>query len=130
MSKIKVLVADDEPAVLEIMARKVAAEGFDVVSAKDGQEAWDKIQSEVPDIVLLDLVMPHMDGISVLSHLRANPPSKKWIPVVIISALGETEHLKKAYELKADHYLVKPVRLPDVIKTIHLMVSLIPLRNE
>ena len=130
MSKTTVLMADDEPAILEIMSKKVAAAGFHVVTAKDGQEAWEKIQSENPDVVVLDMVMPQMDGISVLSKLRASPPSKKWIPVIIISALGEMQNLQRAYDLQADHYLVKPCKAEDIIKTIKLMLALIPLRNQ
>ena len=129
MSQYKILIADDEPVVLEIMSRKIAASGYKVVNAKNGQEAWDKIQSESPDIILLDLIMPEMDGISVLSKLRANPPSRKWIPVIIITALGEQEHVKQAMELQADHYMVKPVTIEEVLKAMQLMISLIPLRN-
>ena len=129
MANYKILVADDEPAVLEIMSRKVAAKGYNVVSAKNGQEAWEKIQHENPDIVLLDLIMPEMDGISVLSKLRATPPSRKFIPVIIISALGEQETMKRAIDLQADHYMVKPVTIDEVFKAIELMISLIPLRN-
>lgn len=121
--------ADDEPAVLEIMVHKVTSTGFGVVTAHDGKEAWEKIQSEIPDVVVLDLVMPYMDGFAVLSQLRANPPSKKWIPVIIISAIDEIQNMQKSFDLQADHYLVKPCRIEDVLKAIKLMVSLIPLRT-
>ncbi|MBF0489755.1 MAG: response regulator [Candidatus Omnitrophica bacterium] len=129
MASLKILIADDEPAVLEIMALKLVSAGFDVVSANDGKEAWEKIQSENPDVILLDLNMPHLTGFEVLSHLRNTPPSKKWIPVIIVSAQGEMESLQKGFELQADHYLVKPCRIEDIIKAIRLMIALIPLRN-
>lgn len=129
MSAIKVLMADDEPAVLEIMAKKIANCGFQVITAVNGKEAWEKIQKEIPDIVLLDLTMPEMDGFSVLSKLRSDPPSKKWIPVIIISALGEMQNLQKTFDLQADHYLVKPCKIDDIIKAMNIMMSLIPLRN-
>ncbi len=126
---IKVLIADDEEAILGIMANKVAAQDYTVVTARDGQEAWDKIVSENPDVIILDIVMPKMDGWSVLHKLRSEPPSKKWQPVIIVSALGEMENVQKGLDLEADHYLTKPCRIEDVLKGIRLMVSLIPVRN-
>lgn len=129
MSAIKILMADDEPAVLEIMAFKVNAAGYDVITASDGKTAWERIQSENPDLVILDLIMPYMDGFAVLSQLRNHPPSKKWIPVIIISTSDEIQHIQKSFDLQADHYLIKPCRMEDVLKAIKLMVSLIPLRN-
>ncbi len=129
MSVIKVLMADDEANVLEIMARKIASAGFEVVTASDGKQAWEKIQSENPDVVLLDLMMPLMDGFALLSQLRTNPPSKKWIPVIIISAMDEVQNMQKSFDLQADHYLIKPCRIEDILKAVKLMISLIPLRN-
>jgi two-component system alkaline phosphatase synthesis response regulator PhoP len=127
---IKVLIADDEEAILGILANKVAAQDYAVVTARDGQEAWDKIVSENPDVIILDITMPKMDGWSVLHKLRSEPPSKKWQPVIIVSALGEMENVQKGLDLEADHYLTKPCRIEDVLKGIRLMVSLIPARNQ
>ncbi|MBI3314847.1 MAG: response regulator, partial [Candidatus Omnitrophica bacterium] len=62
---IKVLIADDEEAILGIMANKVAAQGYAVTTARDGQEAWNKIVSENPDVIILDIAMPKMDGWSL-----------------------------------------------------------------
>lgn len=129
MSMTKILIADDEVAVLEIMARKVASAGYKVITAKDGMEAWEKIQQESPDIVLLDLIMPRMDGFEVLTKLRNTPPSSKWIPVVVISTLDKVQNIKAGFDLEADHYLAKPCRIEDILKAIKLMLALIPLRN-
>lgn len=126
---IKVLIADDEESILGIMANKVAAQGYAVVTARDGQEAWDKIVSENPDVIILDIAMPKMDGWSVLHKLRSEPPSKKWQPVIIVSVLGEMDNVQKGLDLEADHYLTKPCRIEDVLKGIRLMVSLIPVRD-
>jgi CheY-like chemotaxis protein len=125
---IKILIADDEEVVVEILARKIASQGYEVITAKDGQEAWDKIVSEVPDIILLDLNMPKMDGWAVLSRLRHDPPTKRWQPVIIISTTGEIESFQKGMSLQADHYLTKPCQIEDVLKAIRLMLSLIPQR--
>jgi two-component system alkaline phosphatase synthesis response regulator PhoP len=126
---IKILIADDEDVVLEIMAHKIASQDYEVITAKDGQEAWDKIVSDVPDIIILDLNMPKMNGWAVLSRLRQNPPTKRWQPVIIISAQNELESFKKGVDLEADHYLTKPCQIEDVLKGIRLMLSLIPQHN-
>lgn len=129
MAAIKVLMADDEESILEIMARKVAGCGYDVVTAKDGQEAWDKIKSTQPDVIVLDLNMPRMTGWDVLKELRKNPPAPKWQPVIIVSAQDEMQNRQMGFDLQADHYLSKPCRIEDIVKAIRLMVSIIPLRN-
>jgi CheY-like chemotaxis protein len=126
---IKIMIADDEDVVLEIMARKVASQGYEVITAKDGQEAWGKIVSDVPDIIILDLNMPKMDGWAVLSQLRQNPPTKRWQPVIIVSAQNELGNFRKGMNLEADHYLTKPCQIEDILKAIRLMLSLVPQRN-
>jgi two-component system alkaline phosphatase synthesis response regulator PhoP len=126
---IKILIADDEETVLEIMARKIASQDYEVITAKDGQEAWKKIVSDVPDIIILDLNMPKMDGWAVLSQLRQNPPMKRWQPVIIVSAQNELANFQKGVNLEADHYLTKPCQIEDVLKAIRLMLSLVPQRN-
>lgn len=126
---IKILIADDEDAVLEIMARKIASQNYEVITAKDGQEAWDKIVSDVPDVIILDLNMPKMSGWALLSRLRQNPPTKRWQPVIIISAQNELESFQKGINLEADHYLTKPCPIEDILKAIRLMLSLIPQHN-
>lgn len=127
---IKILIADDEKDILEIMAKKVAAEGYTVVTAHDGEEAWEKIKSESPDVILLDLTMPKMDGLDVLKNLRQSPPSNKWQPVIIVSARRDLEDMEKGLSLEADHYITKPCNVADIIKGIKLMVSLIPQRKS
>lgn len=126
---IKILLADDEPEVLEIMAKKVALEGYSVIKASDGEEAWQKIQQESPDIIVLDLTMPKKDGLEILKELRDKPPSSKWQPVIIVSARRELEDLHKGFDLEADHYITKPCNFVDIVKAIRLMINLIPQRK-
>ncbi len=127
---LKILIAEDETDVLAIMKKWISSEGYSVVTASDGQEAWDKIQSEAPDIIILDLVMPKLHGLEVLKKLRENPISGKWQPVIIISALGQMEDMKKGFALEADHYITKPCQMDTVIKAIRIMASLIPQRKS
>ena len=126
MPSIKVLMADDEKDILEITAQKVASEGYEVVTAHDGEEAWAKIQSESPDVIILDLTMPKMDGFEVLKSLRENPPSEKWQPVIIVSGRDELDDMQKGFSMEADHYITKPARSNDILNAIKLMVNLIP----
>jgi len=124
----KILIADDEAVVLEILAKRLVQAGYEVVSAHDGEEAWKKIQSDSPDVIVLDLTMPKKDGLEILKVLRANP-SKKYQPVIIVSGRKELEDLQKGYELEADHYLVKPCNVEDILKAVKLMIALIPRRQ-
>jgi len=126
MDNIKILVADDEKDILEVMAKKIAAAGYAVIKANDGEEAWDGIVKESPDVILLDLTMPKRDGFEVLKMLREQPPSAKWQPVIIVSARAELDDMKKGFSLEADHYLTKPCSIEDVLRAIKLMLSLIP----
>ena len=130
MTKIKVLMADDERDVLEVMSKKIRMEGYEVITAGDGLQAWDLIVSESPDVILLDLTMPGMDGFALLKKLREHPPSEKWQPVIIISGLNELADMQKGFSLEADHYLTKPCRIDEILKAIRLMVSLIPQRKS
>lgn len=125
----KILVADDEPEVLEICAKKIKEAGYQVVTAKDGQEALDKIYKDVPDVIVLDIRMPKLDGFEVLKKLRANPIPHKWQPVIIVSALGELEDIKKGYSLEADYYIGKPCAIEVILKGIVTMLHLIPVRK-
>jgi len=126
MSNLKILMADDEPEILGLMAHRIAIRGYDIIMARDGEEAWAKIQNDLPDVILLDLIMPKLSGFEVLANLRKNPPSKKWQPVIIVSAHGELENVKKGIELEAEHYMTKPCSIDDILKAIKLVVSLIP----
>jgi DNA-binding response OmpR family regulator len=130
MPKLKVLMAEDEPEVLEIMSRKVASEGYAVITARDGQEAWDKIQQESPDVIVLDLVMPKKNGFEVLRRLRDRPSPGRWQPVIIVSAKREMEDMKEGFDMEADHYIAKPCHVEDILKSIRIMADLIPQRKQ
>lgn len=129
MANLKVLMADDEPDILLVMAKRVKSAGYDVVTAVDGEDAWDKIVAENPDIILLDLTMPKLEGFALLKRLREKPPSPKWQPVIIISAREELADIQEGFSLEADHYLTKPCNLDDVLNAIRLMTKLIPQRK-
>ncbi|MBN1870193.1 MAG: response regulator [Candidatus Omnitrophica bacterium] len=130
MQNLKILVADDEPEILKIMTKKIAERGYAVISAADGEEAWQKIRNESPDIIVLDLNMPKKNGFEVLQELREHPPEEKWQPVIIVSARGEMDDVKKGLSLEAEHYLVKPCSVDRILIAIKLMAGLIPQRKS
>jgi DNA-binding response OmpR family regulator len=125
----KLLVVDDDKDIVETLKNRLMREGYDVVVAFDGEEALAKVQQDNPDIVLLDLMMPKLNGFEVLEHIRENFKDK-WRPVIIISAQNELDSIKKCYGLEADHYLTKPVTIDNVLRGIRIMISLIPMRKE
>lgn len=130
MALIKVLIAEDTPDILELLSDKVSAEGFEVVPARDGEEAWAQICSTNPDVILLDLMMPKANGFEVLEKLRQqNPPAGKWQPVIIVSALSDLDTMKKTFAMEAEHYITKPFQPDDVIRAIRKMLKLIPMRK-
>jgi two-component system response regulator VicR len=126
----KILVVDDEPDILEIMKFKLVKEGYEVVTACDGEDALLKVKEANPDVILLDLMMPKRNGFEVLKEIREKF-SDKWRPVIIVSANADLEATKKCYSLQADHYLTKPCGFEHILRGIQTMISLIPLRiNE
>jgi len=121
MSK-KILIVDDEKEVVRFLEAGLIKEGFDTVCAFGGTEAKQKILSEKPDVILLDLVMPGLDGWQVLQWLRQE--RKSLTPTIILSAKDEVSDMKRGYNLEANTYLVKPVSIEDVIGGIQLVCSL------
>lgn len=113
-----ILVAEDDKFVVNIYRIKFTEKKFDVMVAMDGVEAIEQVQKKIPDIILLDLLMPKKDGFEVLAELKGNPLWKN-IPVVVASNLGQSEDIKKALALGANDYFIKSnVRLDEVVDTV------------
>lgn len=123
----KLLLVDDDKDIVETLSRRLVQEGYDVAVAYDGEEALLKVKEYNPDVILLDLMMPKMNGFEVLKEIRQKYQDK-WRPVIIISAHGEVETLEKCYNLEADHYLTKPCDIQHVLVGIKTMISLISAR--
>jgi len=106
--KFKILVADDKPDNITLLVRYLESEGYDYVTAADGVEALDKIHDELPDLVLLDVNMPHKDGFTVLEEVRADP-AVQHIPVIILTAArNDSSDVQSGLNLGADDYVTKP----------------------
>lgn len=113
-AKIKVLIVEDDPTLAEMYGTKFTSEGFEVVHAADGVEGLAMAKSKKPEAILLDVMMPKMDGFAVLKEIKADKTLKK-IPVVMLTNLGQEEDIKKGKDLGADDYFVKANQTPAEI---------------
>jgi len=125
----KILVVDDEPDVVQVVSHRLLREGFEVAGAYDGEEALTKFVEFDPDLVLLDLTMPKLNGFEVLKIIREKY-TDRWRPVIIVSAQADLNTLRGCYTQEADHYLVKPCAMDVLLRGIETMRSLIPLRMK
>jgi len=123
----KLLLVDDDRDIVETLQKRLRQEGYEVVAAFDGEEALVKVKEDNPDVILLDLILPKLNGFDVLKEIREKHKDK-WRPVIIISAATDLEMVKKSYDLEADHYLTKPCTMENVLRGIRTMISLIPAR--
>jgi len=119
--KTKVLIIEDEPALRDIYSTKLRIDGFEVVEAADGIEGFDVAIHHIPDIILLDVVLPIKDGFEVLKDLKANPKTRD-IPVVILSNLGQGYEVKRGMALGAAAFLTKanltPVQIVEEVRKV------------
>ncbi len=116
-TKRKILIVDDEPALVKVFSIKLRVSGYEVITALNGQEALDLIKAEHPDIVLLDVIMPGMDGFEVLRKLR----SFSKLPVIVFSA--RPEYARRAISLGANDFLAKPFNIDELMKTIESILG-------
>ena len=125
----KILLVDDDQDIAKLLASQLKKKGYDPVLAFDGKQALEKVASDDPDIIILDLMLPKLNGFEVLQEVRKNH-SQRWRPVIIVSSCEELESLKKGYDLEADHYIVKSGNFDDILRGIRTMISLMPHRIQ
>ena len=103
----KILVVDDEQDIVTIIGKVLKKNGYEVTIANDGLECLDKVSEELPDLVLLDNIMPNMGGQAVLSKLKASKKTAD-VPVIMVTALADQEHITGAQKGGAVEYIIKP----------------------
>jgi DNA-binding response OmpR family regulator len=117
----KILIVEDDRFLRELIARKLKNEGYEVLEAVDGEEGLKKIKEEKPDLILLDLILPGIDGFEVLAKTKEDPNVAQ-IPVIILSNLGQREEIERGLKLGAIDYLIKahftPGEIIEKIKNI------------
>ncbi len=115
----RVLVVEDQRDLATLLAQNLRYEGFEVRTVEDGREVLGIVRSWAPDLVLLDLMLPGMDGFEVLRGIRA---SSRELPVLILSARGEEHDKIRGFRLDADQYVTKPFSLPELLERVHALL--------
>lgn len=121
--KVKIALIEDDMAIVQMYRMKFEHEGYEVATAADGASGLELIESFKPDIVLLDLMMPNMNGLEMLAKLR-NQPAGKAAKVVVLTNMGDTETATRVYKLAADDYIVKAEMTPkQVAERVKLLLA-------
>ncbi len=113
----RILVVDDDPDILQFVRLNLELDGFDVELAGGGREALEKASAEPPDLMLLDVMMPEIDGLTVLRRMRSDPTTAN-IPVIVLTARSLAEDRVKGLDLGADDYITKPFDLEELIARV------------
>jgi two-component system response regulator MprA len=117
-----VLVVDDEPATRDLLRLMLQTAGHTIEEASHGQEALEQVAANRPDVVLLDVMMPHMDGITACRRLRQNPATAD-LPIIMFSAKANWSAIEEGLIAGANEYLTKPISRKDLLQTIEQVVA-------
>lgn len=116
--KITILTADDDPQLLRLVARNLQFEGYEVITASDGQQALEEIESHTLDLALLDVMMPRMDGFTVCQRVREFSA----VPIIIVTARGQDQDKVRGLDLGADDYLTKPFSVDELLARVRAVL--------
>ena len=117
-----VVVAEDEPQIANLVRYKLEKSGYEVLWGKDGQRAWELIQESKPDLVILDVMMPIMDGFEVLRAMHDRPETRE-IPAIMVTARGMEEDILKGFEEGAVDYMVKPFSVTELAARVKATIG-------
>jgi len=120
-----VLIVDDEPMTRDLLRLMLERAGFDILEAEDGLKALEVVAERAPDVLLLDVMMPHMDGITVCEKLRSQV-STAGIRIILLSARTSPEFVQRGLDAGANRYLGKPIGRDELIRTINEVLQGIP----
>lgn len=122
LSAQKVLVVDDEPAITEAVCEALELAGYQVAAAFDGQQALDAIERDRPDLVVMDVLMPRVDGLQALKALR-DDPATRGLPVILLTVLGADRDVVEGVKAGATMYLTKPVEASKIIALVSAILG-------
>ncbi len=122
MKKGKILVVDDEVYIVHILDFSLGMEGYEVVTALNGEEALAKAAEHKPDLVVLDIMMPKMDGYETCRRLKGDDATRN-IPVILLSAKGRNVDQKMGFEVGADDYITKPFSPRKLVERINVILN-------
>lgn len=117
-----IMVVDDNPDIITIVKTILEGKGYTVFSASSGQELLDMLKSQKPDLIILDIMMPEMDGLEVLTRLKAVTDTAT-VPVILLTAKVQYEDVLGGYKLGADYYITKPFTSTQLINGINLLLG-------
>jgi two-component system alkaline phosphatase synthesis response regulator PhoP len=122
MAKGKILVVDDEIYIVHILDFSLGMEGYEVITALDGEQAVERAQTEKPDLIVLDIMMPKLDGYETCKILKADASTRD-IPVILLSAKGRNIDQKIGFEVGADDYITKPFSPRKLVERINTILG-------
>ena len=122
MLPLKILVCDDERHIVRLIQVNLEKQGWLVVTAYDGKEGLEKIKAEKPDLCVLDVMMPYMDGFEVLKALRREPETES-LPVIMLTAKAQDKDVFDGYHYGADMYLTKPFNPAELVSFVKRIVQ-------
>ena len=117
MARKKILMVDDAATILVMEKKLLSKEPYDLITAIDGQEAVEKAESERPDLILMDIVMPKMDGLEAVQKIRENEATKL-IPIIMVTTRGEEDNMERSYKNGCNDYITKPINGPELLTKI------------
>ena len=129
MANSKILIADDNEANCELLEAYLAEVDCDVAVAVDGQDTLDKVASFEPDLILLDIMMPKLNGFEVCKKIKEDPKTNR-IMVLMVTALNEVGDIERAVDARTDDFLSKPVQRIELVKRVHNMLRLKDVTDE
>ncbi len=116
------LIVDDERTIRVSIKAALAGEGYNFIEADSGKEALKKAEKNTPDLILLDIMMPGMDGFEVLKQLKKNPLTKR-IPVIMITAKSDIQSVEKSHSEGAIYYITKPFIVSNLVKKVNFVAK-------
>ena len=128
-SKYSVLAVDDIPLNLLLVQKMLARFNFKMRTAANGQQALDAVAAEKPDLILLDLMMPGIDGFEVIRRLRGNPETAD-IQIVILSALNSNEDVVKGFNVGANDFIMKPIIMEKLLTCVVTQLQIVEAKNK
>lgn len=117
MDRKRVLIVDDEPDIVEAIKFRIEAEGIECIEAFDGEDALAKARSERPDLIILDIMLPKMNGYKVARLLKFDEAYKK-IPIIMLTARAQEKDIKTGEETGADEYMTKPFDMEQLVEVV------------
>lgn len=118
----KILLIEDEDTITELVLFGLKARGYQMITARDGEEGFNKLVTDKPDLVLLDIMVPKIDGYQFCQMVKSDEQLKN-IPIVVLSALAQRKEIERAAELGADEYVTKPFQMESLVSIIRKYIG-------